>query len=123
MIFLEAAMLFCALRARRSRWEARIADRGLFQGGGNGGCGAARRADPAYFAALSTGRLRPPFDLLSHRYDLFVGLIVDIKNKERKVKKGVDKWENAWYSNQAVADEAAVRVRKVSFLKKLQKSA
>ena len=39
------------------------------------------------------------------------------------MKKGVDKRGNAWYSNQAVADEAAVRVRKENFLKKLQKSA
>ena len=44
------------------------------------------------------------------RYYPFVQLMINIKKYERKMKKGVDKWGKAWYSNQAVADEAAVRV-------------
>ena len=48
--------------------------------------------------------------LQEDRCDLFVWLITSIKKYEEKVKKGVDKWRTAWYSNQAVADEAGVRV-------------
>jgi hypothetical protein len=52
---------------------------------------------------------------MQYRYDLFAALIVNIKNNERKMKKGVDKWGNAWYSNQAVADEAARELKNTEF--------
>ena len=48
--------------------------------------------------------------LQEDRCDLFVWLMANIKKCEEKVKKGVDKWRMAWYSNQAVADEAGARV-------------
>ena len=48
--------------------------------------------------------------------------MTNIKKYEEKVKKGVDKWGMAWYSNQAVADEAGARVWKDGFLKKFKKA-
>ena len=53
--------------------------------------------------------------MVQYRYDPFAELITNIKKDERKMKKGVDKRGNAWYSNQAVADEAARELKNTGF--------
>ena len=61
--------------------------------------------------------------LFRERYDPLVGRIINIKEKYKKSKKGVDKWGGAWYSNQAVGAAVPRRGLKSKKFEEIQKSA
>ena len=67
------------------------------------------------FCCAERGAASAALRLFAPRYDLFAGLMTNIKKDERKVKKGVDKRRSAWYSNQAVADEAGREMKNTEF--------
>ena len=61
--------------------------------------------------------------LFRERYDPLAGRIINIKEKHKKSKKGVDKWDGAWYSNQAVGAAVPRRGLKSKKFEEIQKSA